>query len=49
MKPRRVLAAVLIALGGVLMFAAPETRGGLYAIIAGVTIELVGIVLEKRR
>lgn len=49
MKPRRLLAAVLIVLGGVLLFAAPETWGGLYVIIAGVTIEVVGIVLEKRR
>jgi hypothetical protein len=49
MKPRRVVAAVLIALGAVMLFAAPETLGGLLAIGAGVLIEVVGIALEKRR
>ena len=49
MKPRRVLAALLIVLGAVMLFAAPETRGGLFAIAAGVIIEIVGIALEKRR
>ena len=46
---RRVFAAVLIVIGAVTLFAAPETLGGLLAIAAGVTIELVGIALEKRR
>jgi len=49
MKPRRVVAAVLIALGAVMLFAAPETLGGVLAIGAGVMIELIGIALEKRR
>jgi drug/metabolite transporter (DMT)-like permease len=49
MKPRRVLAALLIALGAVLLFAAPETLGGVLAIVAGITIEVVGIALERRR
>lgn len=49
MKPRRLVAALLIALGAVMLFAAPETRGGLLAIAAGVIIEIVGIALEKRR
>ena len=49
MKPRRVVAALLIAIGAALLFAAPETAGGLLAIIAGVLIEVVGIALEKRR
>jgi drug/metabolite transporter (DMT)-like permease len=49
MKPRRVVAALLIVLGAVMLFAAPETRGGLFAIAAGVIIEIVGIALEKRR
>lgn len=48
-KLRRVFAVILIALGAVMLFAAPETLGGLLAIAAGVTIELVGIALEKRR
>jgi hypothetical protein len=49
MKPRRLFAALLIALGAVMLFAAPETLGGAIAIAAGVIIELVGIALEKRR
>jgi hypothetical protein len=49
MKPRRVVAALLIALGAVMLFAAPETFGGVLAIAAGVMIEIVGIALEKRR
>ncbi len=49
MKPRRVVAALLIALGAVMLFAAPETLGGVLAITAGVIIEIVGIALEKRR
>lgn len=49
MKPRRLVAALLIALGAVMLFAAPETLGGAIAIAAGVIIELVGIALEKRR
>jgi hypothetical protein len=46
---RRVVAAVLIAFGAVLMFAAPETRSGLVVILLGVAIELAGIALERRR
>jgi hypothetical protein len=46
---RRLVAAVLIVLGVVVLFAAPETLGGLFVIAAGVVIELVGIGLEKHR
>jgi hypothetical protein len=49
MKPRRVVAGLLIALGAVLLFAATETLGGLLAIAAGIVIEVVGIALERRR
>ncbi len=49
MKPRRMLAALLVALGAVMLFAAPETFGGLIAIAAGVVVESVGIFLEKRQ
>jgi hypothetical protein len=49
MKARRVVAALLIALGAVMFFAAPETFGGVLAIAAGIVIEIVGIALEKRR
>lgn len=48
MKPRRLVAALLIALGAVMLFAAPETIGGLVAIAAGVIVEAAGLTLEKR-
>ncbi|HWQ40369.1 MAG TPA: hypothetical protein VNM24_17455 [Burkholderiales bacterium] len=49
MKPRRLSAIVLVLLGAAMLFAAPETLGGLLVIGAGVAVELVGIALEKRR
>ncbi len=49
MKPRRVVATLLIVLGAVMLFAAPETLGGVLAIATGVIVEIVGITLEKRR
>ncbi len=49
MKARRWVAAALVVLGAVMLFAAPETLGGLLAMAAGVMIEVVGIALEKRR
>jgi hypothetical protein len=49
MKPRRLVAALLIALGAVMLYAAPETLGGALAIATGVIIEIVGIALEKHR
>jgi len=47
-RPRRVVAALLIGLGGVLMFLAPEMWAGLLVLAAGVALELVGIALERR-
>lgn len=49
MKPRRLIAVLLVVLGAGMLFAAPETRGGMIAIVAGVIIEIVGIALERRR
>lgn len=46
---RRVLAAVLIVFGAVLMLAAPETLSGALVIALGVAIEIAGIALERRR
>ena len=53
MKLRRTIAGILIVLGIVLMVFAPETMGGetiggIALIVAGIIIEIVGIVLEKR-
>jgi hypothetical protein len=47
-KPRRAIAAGFIVLGGVMLFAAPNTLGGMLMIAAGIVIEVVGIALEKR-
>ena len=48
MKPRRVVASALVVLGGVLIFAAPETMSGLALIAVGILVEIVGIMLERR-
>jgi drug/metabolite transporter (DMT)-like permease len=54
MKPRRILAAVLVVLGALLMLLAPQTlftgQSGIGAIVilAGVAIEIAGIALERR-
>lgn len=48
MKLRRLLALVLIVLGAVLLWLAPETVSGIVLIVAGVGIEIVGFVLERR-
>lgn len=48
MKLRRLLALVLIVLGAVLLWLAPETVSGIVLIVAGVSIEIIGIVLERR-
>ncbi len=48
-KPRRILAGVLLVLGGLFMWFAPEvSQLGLALMVLGVLIELVGIFLEHR-
>jgi uncharacterized membrane protein HdeD (DUF308 family) len=47
-RSRRVLAAILVVLGGVLMFLAPEIWVGLIVLALGVVIELAGIALEHQ-
>ena len=47
-RSRRVLALFLVALGGVLMFLAPEIWAGLVVLAMGVVIELAGIALERK-
>ncbi|HSJ80550.1 MAG TPA: hypothetical protein VK910_04980 [Thiobacillus sp.] len=47
-RSRRALALLLVVLGGVMMFLAPEVWGGLAVLALGVVIELVGIALERR-
>jgi len=50
-KLRRIVAGVLVVLGAVLMFAAPEAAplGGAIVMGLGVLIEIAGIALERRR
>jgi hypothetical protein len=47
-RSRRVLAAFLVVLGGVLMYLAPEIWAGLVVLALGVIIELAGIALERQ-
>jgi hypothetical protein len=47
-RSRRVLATILVVLGGVLMFLAPEIWAGLIVLALGVVIELAGIALERK-
>lgn len=47
-RTRRVLATLLVVLGGVLMYLAPEIWAGLLVLALGVVIELAGIALEHR-
>jgi len=50
-KARRIVAGVLVVLGAVLMFAAPEAEYVAGAIVMGlgVLLEIAGIALERRR
>jgi energy-converting hydrogenase Eha subunit G len=45
---RRRLAGVLIVLGALLMFLAPEMWLGVLLLAAGVGLELAGIALERK-
>lgn len=46
-RSRRVVAGILIVLGGMLMALAPEIWAGLALLVLGVVVELVGIALER--
>jgi hypothetical protein len=48
-KPRRIVAGVLVVLGAVIMFAAAQTPAGAAVMALGVLVELAGIALERRR
>lgn len=45
---RRTGAVILVVLGAVLMFLAPEVWQGALLLALGVIIELVGITLERK-
>ena len=45
---RRTGAVILVVLGAVLMFLAPEVWQGAVLLALGIVLELVGIALERR-
>ena len=45
---RRALGAVLVAVGAVLMWLAPEVWSGVTLLAAGIALEIAGIALEHR-
>ncbi len=45
---RRAGAAILVVLGGILMFLAPEVWQGLVLLALGILLELLGIALERK-
>lgn len=47
-RHRRILGAVLIALGGLLMWLAPEILAGVIVILIAIALEILGIALEHR-
>jgi hypothetical protein len=47
-RSRRVLAMILVVLGGVLMYLAPEMWMGVVLLVLGVGLEVAGIALEHR-
>lgn len=48
-KPRRILAGILVILGGLLMWLVPEVSTvGFVMLLLGVAIEFIGIYLEHK-
>ncbi len=45
---RRALGSVLIALGALMMWLAPEVWAGLVMILIAVALEILGITMERR-
>lgn len=46
---RRIVAGVLGAFGVALMLLAPDTRAGLVLLAVAVAVEIVGILIDRRR
>lgn len=47
-RARRASAVIMVVLGAILMFLAPEAWPGALVLILGVVLELVGIALEHK-
>ena len=45
---RRAVAVLLLALGALLLFLAPETWVGILLLVLGVSVELIGMALKHR-
>jgi len=48
-KNRRILAILLIIIGGLLLWLAPESPGGIILLVCGIAVEIIGITLEKMK
>ena len=47
--PRRILAAILVVLGALLIWLAPDASTfGIIILLAGIAIEIIGIYLEHK-
>lgn len=47
-RTRRAIAAIMMILGAILMFLAPEVWQGALLLSLGIVLELIGIALEHR-
>lgn len=47
-RTRRTIAVIMVVLGAILMFLAPEAWPGELVLILGVALELAGIALEHK-
>jgi hypothetical protein len=47
-RTRRAIAVIMMMLGAILMFLAPEVWQGALLLTLGVALELIGIALEHR-
>jgi drug/metabolite transporter (DMT)-like permease len=45
---RRIIAAIMVVLGTLLMLLAPEAWPGALLLVLGVVVELIGIALEHK-
>lgn len=45
---RRPLTALLVILGAVILFLAPETWAGVLLLVLGVSVELAGIAIKRK-
>lgn len=45
---RRFLVLACLAVGGLLMFLAPATWAGIFLLVLGVLIEVIGMALSRR-